>query len=183
MPPTPSLEEDQANLFVLARQIATALTEYEREWERVFANDNDRDRPTLKPFKKRLEDAQEQLGIFIRHQAIPNLERRAWELRTADIRVPGDPWAVDRAAGIAYGVDYRHHLYYDLQTLLSKDTIQSGHFSNLKIQTGTVRVWLSRMTVADGAEYNHAVEIEVCDQRGDWHMVDQYQAKGRRPRK
>ena len=37
--------------------------------------------------------------------------------------------------------------YYELESM---PTIHSGHFANLKIDTGTVRVWLSRCSIADG---------------------------------
>lgn len=34
--------------------------------------------------------------------------------------------------------------------LLAMPTLEQGHFANLKIDTGTLRVWVSRMTIADG---------------------------------
>lgn len=40
-----------------------------------------------------------------------------------------------------------HLDYYDLQAL---PTLSQGHTADLKIDTGTLRVWLSRMTIADG---------------------------------
>jgi len=38
----------------------------------------------------------------------------------------------------------------DSGTLQDFPTIHQGHFANLKIDTGQIRVWLSRMTIADG---------------------------------
>lgn len=49
---------------------------------------------------------------------------------------------------------------YSLKNLENKKTIYAGQFDDLKIETASKRVWLSRMTVDDGAEYNNMVTIE-----------------------
>lgn len=51
---------------------------------------------------------------------------------------------------------------FTLTELETLPTLHTGHFDNLKIdqQSPRVRVWLSRLTVADGAPYNHQVTVE-----------------------
>jgi len=63
---------------------------------------------------------------------------------------------------------------YTAEELKKMPTLHSGHFDNLKIDTGTVRVWLSRMTVADGAPYNNQVTVERL-LAGKWTEVDKYE--------
>ena len=87
-----------------------------------------------------------------------------------------DPWLVERNAGYAYGVDYRNHLHYGLHWLKCQRTLNSGHFDNLKVEEGKVRVWLSRMTRADGAPYDNQVIIEIQNPHGDWKQIDAYKA-------
>ncbi|MNC36448.1 hypothetical protein D3C75_849700 [compost metagenome] len=55
-------------------------------------------------------------------------------------------------------------------------TLQQSHTDNLKKVTGNERVWLSRMTVADGMPYNNQVTVEVFS-NGKWNIVDTYQAQ------
>lgn len=64
---------------------------------------------------------------------------------------------------------------YTLSELQNMPTISQGYFDNLKIETSTIKVWLSRMTTADGAEYNNGVTIEKLV-KGVWETVDEYQA-------
>jgi hypothetical protein len=44
---------------------------------------------------------------------------------------------------------------YTLAELESLPTLSSTHFLNQKVANEEVEVWLSRMTVADGAPYDH----------------------------
>lgn len=44
--------------------------------------------------------------------------------------------------------------------ILDADTIHSGQYDNLKYDDGEFRVWVSRMTVDDGMEYNRQVTVE-----------------------
>lgn len=43
------------------------------------------------------------------------------------------------------------------------EPIRSLHDCDLIADTGTIRVWVSRMTIADGADLNRAVEVEHYD--------------------
>lgn len=65
-------------------------------------------------------------------------------------------------------------MHYTKEELKAMPTIHSGHFDNLKIDTGTTRVWLSRMTVADGMPYNNQVTVEKLV-NGKWETVETYQ--------
>ena len=62
---------------------------------------------------------------------------------------------------------------YTAKELEGMPTIRQGHFDNLKIETDTERVWLSRMTVGDGMAFNNAIIVEELVD-GVWEEVDQY---------
>ena len=65
---------------------------------------------------------------------------------------------------------------YTLNELESLPTLSVGQADNLKVDTGTVRVWLSRCTVEDGEPYNNKVTIErLID--GYWFAWHTYQAQ------
>ena len=65
---------------------------------------------------------------------------------------------------------------YTLKELVSIPTISSGKFDNLKIETRNIKVWLSRMTVADGQPYNNLVTVEkLVDCH--WKTIEEYEAK------
>jgi hypothetical protein len=64
----------------------------------------------------------------------------------------------------------RQYTYAELEPL---PTLCVGQASSLKIETATERVWLSRMTEADGAIYSHAVEVERLTD-GRWVTVAEY---------
>ena len=62
-----------------------------------------------------------------------------------------------------------------LKELENMPTISSSQFDDLKYETETYRVLLSRMTIADGMKYNNCVTIEAYD--GDvWFTIDTYEA-------
>lgn len=42
-------------------------------------------------------------------------------------------------------------------------TITQGQTADLKIDAPPIRIWVSRMTVEDGAEFDNAIEIEHHD--------------------
>ena len=76
---------------------------------------------------------------------------------------------------------------YRLKTIEKLPTLYQGHFDNLKVETKDCRVWLSRMTIEDGMEYNNQVTEEKyihpqtsrgVDQTKPkiWQTVRQYQA-------
>ena len=64
---------------------------------------------------------------------------------------------------------------FPLSYLESLPTIHSGHFDNLKVDTGSLRVWLSRCGVADGMPYDNQVTIEHL-KNGRWVETAIYQA-------
>lgn len=74
---------------------------------------------------------------------------------------------------------------YRLSELQALPTISHGQDADLKIETKTRRVWLSRMTVADGMPYNNMVTIEQSKTiwankqrvKTVWQTVEQYEAK------
>ncbi len=66
---------------------------------------------------------------------------------------------------------------YTLKELQNLETIESGHFDNLKIDNPKHRVYLSRMTVADGARYSNQVSEYITNKAGDFCLTNQYEAK------
>ena len=65
---------------------------------------------------------------------------------------------------------------YSLQQLKTLSTIGDSQFDNLKIETETTRVWLSRCGVEDGEPYPNKVTIEERI-NGSWKITNIYQAK------
>lgn len=61
----------------------------------------------------------------------------------------------------------------DLQKL---PTLAVGQADNLKIDTGNVRVWLSRCTVDDGQPYDNQVTVETFTGKR-WVALYHYEAK------
>jgi len=57
-----------------------------------------------------------------------------------------------------------------IQEILEAKTIQQGHFDNLKFENSKNRVWVSRMTVEDGAEFNLAITHEKLIS-GNWKIA------------
>lgn len=51
---------------------------------------------------------------------------------------------------------------YTLAQLKAMPTLFVSHTDDLKVDTQSERVWLSRMTRADGMPYNNQVTIEGC---------------------
>lgn len=68
------------------------------------------------------------------------------------------------------------HASYSLAEIESMPTINQGWTDNLKIDTGTERVWLSRLTVEDGNPYNNQVTVERLTD-GCWKTVEEYEAR------
>lgn len=57
-------------------------------------------------------------------------------------------------------------------------TIKQGHTDDLKVDTGTMRIWLSRMTIDDGMPYNNQVTIEQYYPKvGGWKTIKSCEAK------
>jgi hypothetical protein len=68
-------------------------------------------------------------------------------------------------------------LTFSLDHLERLETISQGQADDLKIDAGVYRVWLSRMTVADGMEYDNQVTIETFNKEsGAWETFMKYQA-------
>ena len=65
---------------------------------------------------------------------------------------------------------------YTLAELQALPTIEQASTGNLKVKAPKKRVWLSQMTVADGAPYNNQVTIETYA-NGSWAPILTYQAK------
>jgi hypothetical protein len=66
---------------------------------------------------------------------------------------------------------------YSLNELEAMPTIRQGHCDDLKVKTDDTRVWLSRMTVADGMEYNNQVQVYKLNKNHDWKLVQEYEAE------
>ena len=74
---------------------------------------------------------------------------------------------------------------YTLAELNALPTLSVGQDADLKIETNTRRVWLFRMTKADGMPYDNQVTIEQAKvyhsggvrRRMEWVTVKQYEAK------
>lgn len=64
---------------------------------------------------------------------------------------------------------------FTIEELKSMKTISEGWVGDLKYEDDNYRVWLSRLTIEDGAEYNNQVIVEVYED-GEWVIVDKYQA-------
>ncbi|GGG06267.1 hypothetical protein GCM10010912_58600 [Paenibacillus albidus] len=65
---------------------------------------------------------------------------------------------------------------FTLGDLKALPTLQQSHTDELKLDTGNDRIWLSRMTVADGMAYNNQVTVEVYT-NGKWSTTETYQAQ------
>lgn len=75
-----------------------------------------------------------------------------------------------------------------LKKLQLLPTLHVGQFDDLKVEEPDLRIWLSRMTVDDGMEYNNQVTVECyqhpkkankqVDQAKSkvWVIVKQYEA-------
>lgn len=64
---------------------------------------------------------------------------------------------------------------YTLKELKKLRTLAQEQASDLKIDTGTMRVWLARTTIEDGEPYNNKVTVEqyINDR---WEIVQEYPA-------
>ena len=62
---------------------------------------------------------------------------------------------------------------YTTEYLETLPTIEQGQDANLKVKEDGRKVWLSRLTREDGAEYDHEVTVEVL-QDGRWVTACRY---------
>lgn len=65
---------------------------------------------------------------------------------------------------------------FSLVDIINMPTLEQGQFDNLKVKTEDKRVWLSRMTVADGMKFDNQVTVEKLIE-GKWIIKEQYQAR------
>lgn len=67
--------------------------------------------------------------------------------------------------------------WFSLDELNQLSIIKQGHFDNLMLEPFGTRVWLSRMTVADGMEYDNQVTIEYFNEdTRKWCDLIKYEA-------
>lgn len=64
---------------------------------------------------------------------------------------------------------------YTLDELEALPTLSASQADDLKIDTGSTRVWLARVTKDDGADCDNEVTVEQR-QNGRWVTVETYQA-------
>ena len=65
-----------------------------------------------------------------------------------------------------------------LDMLNKLPTLNQGHTDDLKLETATTRVWLSRLTIEDGKPYNNQVTVETYNSKtGAWVTTEQYEAR------
>lgn len=62
---------------------------------------------------------------------------------------------------------------YTLAELRARRTLATGQDADLKVETKTTRVWLSRMTREDGAECDYPVTVER-KVKGRWELASRY---------
>lgn len=62
----------------------------------------------------------------------------------------------------------------------ARETIEQAQFGDLKVDTGELRVWLSRMTIEDGAPYRRTVMVEDLVE-GRWRLRGRFDGEGRNP--
>ena len=65
---------------------------------------------------------------------------------------------------------------YSLGEIQRIPTSHQGQYDDLKVDTGKVRVWLSRLRIEDGMPYNNQVTVERL-QDGCWVTVEEYEAR------
>lgn len=63
-----------------------------------------------------------------------------------------------------------------LSQINAMPTIEEGHTEDLKYESKSIRIWLSRMKKEDGMPYDNQVIVEKAI-KGQWETIDQYQAK------
>lgn len=64
---------------------------------------------------------------------------------------------------------------YSVTELEAMPTLTRSLADDLKVDTGTVRVWLSRLTREDGMPYDNQVTVETYD-KGMWSVARVYRA-------
>jgi len=68
---------------------------------------------------------------------------------------------------------FKKHLLKDLE---KRKTLAVGQTDDLKIDTGTTRVWVARTTIEDGEPFNNRISVEKFNRKtGRWEIVDEYE--------
>ena len=62
---------------------------------------------------------------------------------------------------------------YTAKALSKLETIKEGLTCNLKVYTGSLRVWLSRCSTMDGMPYDNMITVQVAKD-GKWRTLDTY---------
>ncbi|MCH7548015.1 MAG: insulinase family protein, partial [Candidatus Krumholzibacteriota bacterium] len=65
---------------------------------------------------------------------------------------------------------------YSLKELEAMPTLTTSHTDDLKVEEPGLRLWLSRMTVEDGAPYVNQVTVERYNRQTGWHTAYEYVA-------
>lgn len=81
--------------------------------------------------------------------------------------VHGQPWTLCERC--------RYPRRFTLAEIEAMPTLRQGHYDNLKIDTGNIHVWLSRVGVKDGMPYNNQVTVHSLTD-GIWKPVEEYEA-------
>ena len=71
---------------------------------------------------------------------------------------------------------------YTLEEIENMTTLEQSQFDDLKYQNDNYRIWLSRMTVADGQPYNNQITVEKLVRTGittggKWKIIKQYEGR------
>lgn len=67
-------------------------------------------------------------------------------------------------------------MHFTFQTLNRLPTLRQGQADDLKFESATTRVWLSRLGKEDGQPYDNQVTVEQFDGKS-WETVEQYEAE------
>lgn len=67
-------------------------------------------------------------------------------------------------------------MHFTFQAINRLPTIRQGQTDDLKFESATQRVWLSRLTTEDGQPYDNQVTVERFNGES-WETVEQYEAE------
>lgn len=56
-------------------------------------------------------------------------------------------------------------------------TLRQGQYMDLKFDNGRYKVWLSRLTKADGVDMQHEVLVEKKGSKCEWRFLKRYDAR------
>lgn len=68
------------------------------------------------------------------------------------------------------------HMDHNAEELRALPTLAVGQADDLKIDQGGYRVWISRCGLADGAQYEDTVFVEMLEEpSGQWTTIAEYE--------